>query len=230
MKAVKILGLQKLTLLDYPGKTACTVFTGGCNFRCPYCHNASVVFEIEHAVSHDELFAFLKKRRNILDGVCITGGEPLINDDIEFLIKEIRDLGYLIKLDTNGYFPEKLEYLIGRQYIDYAAMDIKNSLPRYAQTVGVTLDTDKIKESAKILMSGNTEYEFRTTAVRELHDENSFEEIGQWLNGAKRYFLQGFVDSGNLIGSGMSGFTEAEMSNFKEIVSKYITDTELRGI
>lgn len=230
MKAVKILGLQKLTLLDYPGKTACTVFTGGCNFRCPYCHNASVVFEIEHAVSHDELFAFLKKRRNILDGVCITGGEPLINDDIEFLIKEIRDLGYLIKLDTNGYFPEKLEYLIGRQYIDYAAMDIKNSLPRYAQTVGVTLDTDKIKESAKILMSGNTEYEFRTTAVRELHDENSFEEIGQWLNGAKRYFLQSFVDSGNLIGSGMSGFTEAEMSNFKEIVSKYITDTELRGI
>ncbi len=230
MKAVKILGLQKLTLLDYPGKTACTVFTGGCNFRCPYCHNASVVFEIEHAVSHDELFAFLKKRRNILDGVCITGGEPLINDDIEFLIKEIRDLGYLIKLDTNGYFPEKLEYLIGRQYIDYAAMDIKNSLPRYAQTVGVTLDTDKIKESAKILMSGNTEYEFRTTAVRELHDENSFEEIGQWLNGAKRYYLQSFVDSGNLIGSGMSGFTEAEMSNFKEIVSKYITDTELRGI
>lgn len=230
MKAVKILGLQKLTLLDYPGKTACTVFTGGCNFRCPYCHNASVVFEIEHAVSHDELFAFLKKRRNILDGVCITGGEPLINDDIEFLIKEIRDWGYLIKLDTNGYFPEKLEYLIGRQYIDYAAMDIKNSLPRYAQTVGVTLDTDKIKESAKILMSGNTEYEFRTTAVRELHDENSFEEIGQWLNGAKRYFLQSFVDSGNLIGSGMSGFTEAEMSNFKEIVSKYITDTELRGI
>lgn len=230
MKAVKILGLQKLTLLDYPGKTACTVFTGGCNFRCPYCHNASVVFESEHAVSHDELFAFLKKRRNILDGVCITGGEPLINDDIEFLIKEIRDLGYLIKLDTNGYFPEKLEYLIGRQYIDYAAMDIKNSLPRYAQTVGVTLDTDKIKESAKILMSGNTEYEFRTTAVRELHDENSFEEIGQWLNGAKRYYLQSFVDSGNLIGSGMSGFTESEMSKFKEIVSKYITDTELRGI
>jgi pyruvate formate lyase activating enzyme len=228
---MKIFGLQKLTLLDYPGKVACTVFMGGCNFRCPYCHNASVVFMTENSeISQEEFFDFLKKRSGILDGVCITGGEPLLNEDIKQLMKKIRDMGYLIKLDTNGAFPERLKEIINDGLVDYIAMDIKNSFSKYEKTAGVKVDIEKIKESINTIMSSGITYEFRTTVVKGFHDDDSFHEIGKMISSANHYYLQSFVDSGNLIKDGLSGFDKSEMEYFCKIVSEYVPNAQIRGI
>ena len=197
-------GFQKMTLLDYPGYVACTLFTAACNFRCPFCHNAGLVTKIETAerIDESEILAYLKKRQGILDGVCITGGEPTLQKDLPEFIRTIRALGYAVKLDTNGSNPDLLEALIDEGLLDYVAMDIKNTPEKYASTVGLAdYDIRPIQESIDRLHKGRVDYEFRTTVVSEYHTPSDIGTIARWIAGAPRYFLQPFVDSGNLIGS-----------------------------
>lgn len=227
---MEIIGFQKLTLLDYPSKTACTVFTYGCNFRCDFCHNASLVTDSKPSdIAIESVLAFLDKRKGILDGVCLTGGEPLLQNGIDDFLSEVKKRDYLVKLDTNGSFPKKLISLCERNLVDYVAMDIKNCKSRYSETVGVPVDTDAIEESAKYLMSGKTEYEFRTTICKGLHDKNSLVEIGKWIRGAEKYFLQNFVDSGNLIGKA-EGYDEKTLTELLEAVKPYVPSAKLRGV
>lgn len=226
-------GFQKMTMLDFPGKVACTAFTAGCNFRCPFCHNASLVTKInnDEIYSQEEIFDYLNKRKGILDGVCITGGEPLLYDGIIDFIKKIRELGLLVKLDTNGSFPDKLEYLINNKLVDYVAMDIKNSKEKYAETIGLdNYDISNVEKSVALLISGNVEYEFRTTIVAEYHETQDIVAIGEWIKGAKRYFLQNFVDSGNLIGNDLHGVSKDFMKELQIEAAKFVEKVELRGI
>lgn len=230
---MKIFGLQKLTLLDYPGKVACTVFTGGCNLRCPFCHNASLVIDQKDnkSIPEDDFFTFLAKRRGVLDGVCVTGGEPLLQPDLEAFLRRIRETGYLIKLDTNGCFPKQLKELVAQGLIDYVAMDIKSSPEHYAKAVGMSeIDFCSIRESIDFLLADSVDYEFRTTVVKGLHDTIILRETAQLINGAKRYYLQKFVDSGELIGSGMSAFSDDDMKLFLDVVSPYVKTAALRGV
>lgn len=230
---MNIQGLQKLTLLDYPGKVACTIFFAGCNFRCPFCHNASLVTHIdpEENIPREEVLAFLRKRAGILDGVCITGGEPLLAPDLEAFIRAIKALGYEVKLDTNGSNAEKLKHLVKAGIIDYVAMDIKNSPEKYGMTIGIEgYEMSNVMQSAAFLMEGHVPYEFRTTVVREFHKREDFEAIGQWLEGADRYYLQSFVDSGDLIQPGLRGYTKEIMEQALEIVRQYIPASDLRGM
>ena len=193
---MKLYGIQKMTLLDFPGVVSCTIFLGGCDFRCPFCHNFELIDGTAQSVmSDDELIEFLKGRKALLDGVAITGGEPCLHKDLPELIQKIRDVGYKVKLDTNGYHPEMLKRILDSHLVDYVAMDIKNCEEKYALTCGVErVDLDKIKESISLLMNGDTDYEFRTTVVSELHENSDFEKIGEMIKGAKRYFLQRFTD------------------------------------
>ncbi len=230
---MRIMGLQKLTLLDYPDKIACTVFLGGCNFRCPFCHNSSLISvnESESEVSYDELMTFLKKRVGTLDGVAITGGEPLINDDIETLLRDIKDLGYSVKLDTNGSFPSRLKYLIENGLVDYVAMDIKNSPEKYALTCGKKImDLSGVTESINYLLKGNVPYEFRTTVVKELHEAADFEQIGKLIAGADAYYLQSFIDSGDILCDGFSAYDTDDLRFFRSLLVKYVPNTHLRGV
>lgn len=227
-----IKGLQKTTLLDYPSKVAATVFTGGCNFRCPFCHNASLVTRIEpqNEIPEEEVLSFLKKRRGILDGICITGGEPLLQKDIADFCKKVKELGLLIKLDTNGSRPNELRTLVSEGLIDYIAMDIKNSKSLYARTCGITEFPAGVEESVSLIMSGSIPYEFRTTVVRELHTKDSISELCQWIAGAERYYLQSFKDSGDLIEDGFSDLCAGEMEELLAIAKAYVPTAELRGI
>lgn len=229
---MKICGLLKLTLLDYPGHTACTIFTSGCNFRCPFCHNSSLVLDEADEIPKDEIFAFIKKRQGLLDGVCISGGEPLMQADIRDFIKNVRDLGYKIKLDTNGSFPEKLISLCDGGLIDYVAMDIKSSPSGYGKAIGIdNYDIKKVDESIKFLLSGSVDYEFRTTAVRGIHTLEDFEKIGKWIHGAKRYFLQNYKDSHNILcNNGLSPFSEEELKNIKKLLNSAVCEVNTRGI
>lgn len=230
---LEIYGLQKLTLLDYPGKVACTVFTGGCDFRCPFCHNASLVIEPERGqrVSEDEVLKYLSKRKGIIDGVCITGGEPLLQPDIDEFLKKVRAIGYDIKLDTNGSFPDKLKRLVEDKLVDYVAMDLKSSKENYGKVIGIEgYDTARVEESVNYLMKSGIDYEFRTTAVKSLHDIGEFEKMAEWIRGAKHYYIQNFVDSGELIGKNMEGFSKSDMNNILEMVKKYLPNAELRGV
>ena len=230
---MNIQGLQKVTLLDYPGKVACTVFLAGCNFRCPFCHNASLVTHIDmkNNIPEEYVLRFLEKRAGVLDGVCITGGEPLMTPDLKPFIRQIRQMGYLVKLDTNGSHAGRLEYLAGQGLLDYVAMDIKNSPEKYGMTIGIEgYNTENVKKSAELLMSGDIPYEFRTTVVREFHKREDFEKIGQWLCGAEKYFLQGFVASGDLISPGLRAYSREIMEQALVIVRKYIPGAELRGM
>ena len=229
---MNIQGLQKLTLLDYPGKMACTIFTAGCNLRCPFCHNSRLVInpEKQSEYSEEDIFAFLKKRAGVLDGVAITGGEPLLQTDIEEFIRKVKELGYSVKLDTNGTFPEKLRDLVEKGLVDYVAMDIKNSPELYSETVGISgYDISKIKESIAFLLEGKVDYEFRTTVVREFHSVFGMNGLGEMIKGAKRHFLQGFIDSGELIGFGMSAVPVEEMERMKKIMLQYVDECEIRG-
>ena len=230
---MEIHGIQKLTLLDYPGHTACTVFTGRCNFRCPFCHNASLVLRPSEQPTIDpvELFALLRKRRGLLDGVCITGGEPTLQKDLSELCESIKALGFLVKLDTNGTNPALLSSLMEHKLVDFVAMDIKTSREQYGRVCGIPgYDTAPVEESVELLKSGNLPYEFRTTVVRELHDKTDMEAIGAWLKGAEAYYLQGFRDSGDLIGSGFSALSTEEMENIVNILRRYIPNTHTRGV
>ena len=227
-----IKGLQKTTLLDFPGKVACTIFTGGCNFRCPFCHNASLVLDCNEiqSISENDFFSYLSKRKGILDGVCITGGEPLINSDITDFIKKIKSKDLLVKLDTNGSFPDKLEALLDSGLLDYVAMDIKNSNVKYALTAGVEKFPENIEKSIEIIIDKAPDYEFRTTVVRELHNMEDIVNIAKNIRNAKKYFLQSYVDSENTISKGFSAYTSDEMLNILENTRKILPITELRGI
>ena len=227
------MGLQKLTLLDFPGKLACTVFTGGCNFRCPFCHNASLVIpsKLGAAMPTDEFFAFLEKRRGMLSGVCVSGGEPTLMFDLEEFISRIKSMGYLVKLDTNGSRPAVLKDLVAKGLVDYVAMDIKNSPDSYPKTVGVEgFDVSPILESAAFLMSGAVDFEFRTTLVAGHHTEREIRLIGEWLTGAPRYYLQNFVDSGDLISESVGGLDKNETESLLKVLKEYIPNAEIRGI
>ena len=229
---MKIHGLQKMTLLDFPGRVACTVFFGGCDMRCPYCHNAELLDGTAPAVMDDtELLAFLKKRQGLLDGVCFTGGEPLLQKDLPEFAAKVRDLGYPVKLDTNGNHPDRLEKMIREGLVQYVAMDIKNSPERYAETAGLRqMDLAPIQESVSLLMEGKTDYEFRTTVVAELHDDESFEQIGQWIKDAKRYYLQRFTDRDTVPFQGLHSPEKEQMEHWAEIVRPYVPAVELRGV
>lgn len=230
---MKIAGLQKLTLLDYPGKVACSLFTPGCNYRCPFCHNAALVLpeRSRDEISKGDVLAFLRKRVGMLDGVCVSGGEPLLQTDLADFLREVKALGYAVKLDTNGSNPDLLGRLIDEGLLDYAAMDIKNTLAKYAETAGVPgMDLNAVVQSAELLMRERIPFEFRTTLVREFHTLEDVLEIGRWLQGATRYFLQHFVDSGDLLSSGLHPVPEDEMRVMADSLRPYIKEVELRGI
>ncbi len=229
---IKIYGLQKLTLLDYPGHMAATLFTGGCNFRCPFCHNRSLVFleEAEQEIAKEEVLDYLEKRSKVLDGVCITGGEPLVQPEIKEFIREIKNLGLKVKLDTNGSFFEKMKELIEEGLVDYVAMDIKNSKEKYAKTIGKEMDLSNIEKSVKYLLEGHVDYEFRTTVVKEFHEREDFKKIGEWIRGAKRYYLQNFEDHGSCIMQGLHPVEIKELEEFKDTVRDYVEMVSLRGV
>ena len=225
-------GLQKLTLLDFPGRVACTVFLQGCDLRCPFCHNGGLVLGGMEPVTDDAgLLDFLKKRRGLLDGVAITGGEPLLRPELPALLEKIKALGYAIKLDTNGAFPEQLKAVVCAGLADYVAMDIKNSPARYAETAGVPgLALTPIFRSVSFLLRGTVDYEFRTTAVAELHDDASFVQLGDWLMGARRYYIQRFQPRDTVLQAGLHAPSEMQLHCWAELVRPKIPAVEIRGI
>jgi pyruvate formate lyase activating enzyme len=232
-----IAGLQKMTLLDYPGKVACTVFLQGCNYRCPFCHNSELLpRKGEEFMTEEEFLSFLKKRQGLLDAVCVSGGEPTLYKDLPRLLKAIKDLGYLVKLDTNGSDPEVLKALVKDGLIDYVAMDIKNSPARYGETVGLSkVDMEAIEESIRFLLSDAVAYEFRTTVVAQLHSDDSILQMGQWLSsllpGKKpaQLFLQKFVDRDTVIFSGLSAPDEEQMKGFVSLLAPFVEKVAIRG-
>ncbi len=226
-------GFQKLTILDFPGKVACIVFTPGCNFRCPFCHNAALVTHIDKAtyINEEEVLSYLKKRQGILDGVVITGGEPLLQDGIEEFISKIKELGYAIKLDTNGSFPEKLISLVHKGLVDYVAMDIKNSKQKYMATTGVeNINLDDICKSVDFLLQNKVQYEFRTTIVNGFHTLDDIQDIVVWIKGTHNYFLQNFVDSGDLISGGLEPVSVDLLKEMQLKASETIPNVKIRGI
>ena len=229
---MKLHGLQKMTLLDFPGRVACTVFLGGCDFRCPFCHNFELVDGSAPPVMDDaELLSFLEKRRGLLDGVAITGGEPCLRPDLPDLMRRIRGMGYAVKLDTNGTHPAMLGRILAEGLADYVAMDIKNSPEKYARTAGVdAVDLEPVRESVRMLMAGETEYEFRTTVVDELHGESDFEAIGVWIAGARQYFLQAFTDRDSVPFAGLHAPAPERMRAYLKIMEKYVPGSALRGV
>ena len=230
---IKIYGLQKLTLLDYPGKMAATIFTGGCNFRCPFCHNKGLVYlnEEQEEISEEDIMNYLNSRVNILEGVCVTGGEPLLQDGIEDFLKKLKRTGLKVKLDTNGAFFEKLKRIVDAGLVDYVAMDIKNSKELYGETTGIeNIKLANIEKSVAYLKENHVDYEFRTTLVKEFHEHTDFKSVGEWLKGAKRLYLQSFVDHGTCIKEGLSALDVSEIKKIKETLAPYVEEIEIRGI
>lgn len=228
---MRICGLSKLTLVDYPGKVAATVFTGGCNLRCPFCHNAPLVLGGAEEIPEESVRAFLEKRRGILDGICVTGGEPLLQRGLPAFLAWVKEMGYQVKLDTNGCYPDRLRDVCNRGLVDYVAMDIKSSPAHYGEAAGVQdFDLGPIRESIGFLMSGSVDYEFRTTVVGGLHTPEIIEGAAGMIAGARRYYLQMFVDSGNLIGGGFASPSEAEMRACQEAARAHVDAVHLRGI
>ncbi len=232
-----IAGLQKMTLLDFPGKVACTLFLQGCNFRCPFCHNSDLLPQKgEEFMKPEEVFAFLEKKKGLLDGVAITGGEPTGQAGLPELVRKIKEMGFGVKLDTNGTNPKMLKELVEQGLVDYVAVDVKNSPEKYAETVGLPrLNLDKITESLAFLISSDVEYEFRTTLVSQFHDEASMEEIGKWLvslvpgKKAKKLFLQSFVDRDSVVFSGLQAPEKEQILRFREILTPYVEQVLVRG-
>ena len=227
-----IKGLQKLTLLDFPGVISATVFLGGCNLRCPFCHNASLVLpeKFGETMSDEEFFAFLDSRKGKICGVCISGGEPTLYPYIEEFVLKIKERGFLVKLDTNGTRPEVLKRLVNKGLLDYVAMDIKNSPFRYGETVGIEdFDILGVAESTAFLMEGKVDFEFRTTVVKELHTIEDIENIGKWLEGEEKFFLQTFKDSGDLISCGYSAYSATEMDELVKVLKQYVPNAQKRG-
>ena len=229
---MKLHGLQKMTLLDFPGRVACTVFLGGCDFRCPFCHNYELVDGSAPPIMEDsELFAFLEKRRGLLDGVAITGGEPCLRPELPDFMRRIRDMGYGVKLDTNGTHPALLRTILEEGLADYVAMDIKNRPEKYAQTVGLpAVDLVPVRESVSLLMHGGIEYEFRTTVVNEFHEADDFEVIGAWIAGARHYFLQAFTDRDSVPFGNLHAPSAEKLREYAAIARRHVPDTRLRGV
>lgn len=226
-------GFQKLTLLDYPEKTACTLFTAGCNFRCPFCHNAALVTHIDnsHFFTEEYVLDYLKKRKGIIDGVCITGGEPLMQPELTEFIKKVKEIGLLVKLDTNGSYPERLGKLIDSGLIDYVAMDIKNCKAKYFETaVCGEKDLQNVEKSIALLKQGKTDYEFRTTVVKEYHTVDDIKQICEWIAPVNKYFLQNFTDSGDLIKNNLSAHSRETLEFMRSAAQDMIPNVEIRGI
>lgn len=231
-KKMTIEGLQKLTLLDYPGRTACTVFLAGCNFRCPFCHNFELVAKpAAPLMTDEELLEYLKKRKGLLDGVAITGGEPLLRRELPELLRKIKALGYAVKLDTNGSFPARLKALVGEGLVDYVAMDVKNAPERYGETVGfLKLELSAIRESIEFLLTDAVDYEFRTTVIEQYHSEREIQAIAEWIQGAKRWFLQQFKASERVPNGALTAPSYQKMQEYLQIARQFIPQTELRGV
>lgn len=229
---MRISGLQKTTLLDFPGHVAAIVFLGGCNFRCPFCHNSDLISQDSTvSYSEDEALDFFKKRASILEGICITGGEPTLQDGLEDFIKKIRELGLLIKLDTNGYRPNVLRRLYDKGLLDYVAMDIKAGRTNYARAAGIKQPSlSLIDESIEILLQGIIPYEFRTTVVNGLHSDKDFREIGDWVQGCEQFYLQNFRESDQVLSTGFSPCSKEELLFFSELLSPFVKKVSLRGI
>lgn len=229
---MRIHGLQKMTLLDFPGRVACTVFLGGCDYRCPFCHNFELADgSAKPVMEEEELLAFLSKRKGLLDGVAITGGEPCLHPDLPDLMRRIREMGYAVKLDTNGAHPDRLEAILGEGLADYVAMDIKNSPEKYARTAGLErVDLVPVRRSVSMLMAGETDYEFRTTVVDELHEESDFEAMGAWIAGARRYFLQAFTDRDTVPFGNLHAPSRERMQAYLDVARRFVPDARLRGV
>lgn len=227
---MEILGIEKLSLVDYEGQICATIFTGGCNYRCPFCHNSGLVYKQEQTISEREIFDYLEARRGLLDAVTISGGEPTLQNELERFIVKIRDLGYKIKLDTNGTMPEVLENLLDKNLLDYVAMDIKNSFDRYQPITGVkNALTERIKQSLRLLGEHKVKYELRTTLVAGFHTKESIEELSKDLNGQPMLYLQKFVDSGRCIDQGLHSISEDVAKEYQNILKKTIKEVHLRG-
>ena len=232
-----ICGLQKMTLLDYPGKIACTVFLGGCNFRCPFCHNSELFMgKPQKLMEDEEFFAFLKTRKGLLDGVCVSGGEPTLYKDLPAFLAKIKEMGFLTKLDTNGYRPEVIKELTEKNLVDYIAMDVKNSPAMYAQTVGLeTIDLAPIEESLRLLIGGDVDYELRTTLVAQLHTEDSIQSMGNWLGSLvtavkpQKLFLQSFVDRDTVLFDGLSAPETETTAGFVKILEPFAERVTIRN-
>ena len=229
---MKLHGLQKMTLLDFPGRVACTVFLGGCDFRCPFCHNFELIDGTAQPVMDDaELIRFLKSRKGLIDGVAITGGEPCLHKDLPEFIRKIRAVGYPVKLDTNGYHPALLESILKENLVEYVAMDIKNCPQKYPLTCGVeSMDMGVIEQSISLLMHSGISYEFRTTVIDELHEESDFHDIGKLIEGADRYFLQRFTDRDSVPYGNLTPPSFDKMYALAEIAKQYVPNTQLRGV
>ena len=229
---MKICGLNKTTLLDYPGCVSATIFVGGCNFRCPFCHNGDLVLCSNELPEYteEEIFAFLKKRKNVLEGVCVTGGEPTLYQELPEFIKKIKELGYKVKLDTNGSNPKMLRELVKEKLVDYVAMDIKAPICHYDKVCGVLVDIEKIKESVDFLKEKNVSYEFRTTIVKELHSKEDIIEIGKWILGAENYYLQSYQETDKNLSKGFLPMEEAELKALKEELRNYVENVKIRGV
>lgn len=233
---MKLSGLQKMTLLDYPGKVACTVFLDGCNFRCPFCHNSGLLEGSGDALSEAAFFAFLEKRKGLLDAVCISGGEPTLQPGLVDFARRIKALGYLVKLDTNGTNPDTLKTMVGQQVVDYVAMDVKHAPRGYAETAGLEeAPLEKLEQSLRFLLAGNVDYELRTTVVDQLHEENSFSHIGKWLrqldpdHKAKRFFIQPFIDRESVLFAGLSAPNQEKMEAFVRDLTPFVQRVSIRG-
>ena len=230
---MEIKGISNTTLNDYPGVAAATIFTGGCDFCCPYCHNRSLVVHAEKLPSMDEesVIEWLAQRKSALEGICITGGEPLQQADLGAFMYRLKELGYRIKLDTNGYDPTHLSHLLKENMIDFISMDIKNILAKYAKTAGCSkFEPNRIRLSVDLIRDSGVDYEFRTTVAEGAVLPEDFEGIGKWICGAKRYFLQGFVDSGDILGENVGAYSVEQMHEFLETVKQYVPEAQLRGV
>ena len=231
-----IAGLQKLTLLDFPGKVACTVFLAGCNFRCPFCHNAELFTgKVEPLMTEEEFFTFLQGRKGLLEGVCVSGGEPTLTPDLEVFLQKIKDLGFAVKLDTNGYRPGVLKNLAAKGLVDYIAMDVKSSPQGYAAATGIDVDLTAIEESLRFLIDGDLPYELRTTLVEQLHKEEHIIQMGQWLSGLvpgkipTNLYLQTFVDRDTVIFSGLTAPTENAVLQYQKLLQDFVTNVTIRN-
>ena len=230
---MRICGLQKLAMVDFPGKLAATVFTGGCNLRCPFCHNALLVTRLAESpsLSEEDILSFLDSRKNLLDGMVLSGGEPLMQPGCTDFLQKVRDLGLSIKVDTNGCYPEVLRDILNRGLVDYVAMDIKNRREKYTETVGIpSFDLAPIEESIQILKTSGVDYEFRTTVVQELHTADDIRAIAQWVQGAPTYALQKFVDSGNLISTGLHSPESLALEGFARTAASFFKQVLVRGV
>lgn len=229
---MNIAGMEKMSLVDFDGKVSATVFTGGCNFLCPFCHNSPLVLDFKNlpTVPESDVISYLKKRAGILDGVCISGGEPTLQKDLPEFIEKIKSLGYAVKLDTNGTNPQIVKTLAESGLVDYFAMDIKNDRENYAKIIGFDkYDVKNVEKSVEYFINGTADYEFRTTVIKEYHEEENVKKIGEWIKGANKYFLQKFKDSGSCIKNGLSPVDDKTAENFIKILKSTVPNSRLRG-